>query len=72
MWVLGQAETIDLGTVPKVACGSWDRLRVLVNEVPDNRGGGNNLALHFTRASENLHSHNVKKTGKNLESFFPT
>ena len=65
MWFLGQAEGINLGTLLQAACGSWDRLRALVNEVTDNRGGGGNLTLHFSPASsENHHSHHVKKIGE--------
>ena len=36
MWFLGQDEGIELGTLLQAACGAWDKLWALVNEVTDN------------------------------------
>ena len=55
---------IDLGTLVQAACGSWDRLIALVNQLTDDRKG-QYLRLHYKPiASENLHSHRVTKLGK--------
>ena len=70
MWFLGQAEAIDLGTLLQAACGSWDRLRALVNEVTNN-WKKQYLTRHFTSASsEHLHSHHVKMIGKICNASF--
>ena len=70
MWFLGQAEGIETATLLQAVCGSWVRLRALVNEVTDN-WKKQYLTRHFTSASsEHLHSHHVKMIEKTWNASF--
>ena len=55
---------IDLGTLVQAAAGSWDRLKALANELPDDQKK-QYLSLHSKPATtDSLHSHPVTKQGR--------
>ena len=55
---------IDLGTLIQAAGGSWDRLNVLINKLPDDRKK-QYLSFHSKpSSSDRLHSNPVTKMGE--------
>ena len=58
------SDQIDLGVVIQEVNGSWDKLKSVVDKLPDDKKK-QNLSNHFKPTpSHSLHSHPVTKNGK--------
>ena len=60
---------VDLGTIVQEANGSWDRLRAVVSELPNEKRKQYLSNLSMPSSRDILHYHPVTKNGKTNVSF---